>query len=145
LRPSWVQLGMCTFALVGAEVDAAELRRFLSGADGDLNTDLAPNATRVRSFPATDTVLCVTARGCSCALLEGVSRARNREIHVAGPSYVFRRALAGATLRFGGIRLLAFDNSVVVPIEPLRRRTVTLGQFLRSGLAANDELLCIIA
>lgn len=136
---------MCTFALVGAHADAAELRRFLSGPDGELDTDLAPNASWVRSFPATDTVLCVTERGCSCDLLKGVTRAPNREIHVAGPSYVFRRAVAGATLRFGGVRLLALDNSVVASSQPPKRRTITLGQFLRLGLAPDDELVCIIA
>lgn len=134
---------MCIFALVGAQADPAELRRFLSGPDGELDTDVAPNTSRVRSFPATDTILCVTTQGCSCALLEGVTRTPNREIHVAGPSYVFRRALAGATLRFGGIRLLALDNSAITASEPAKRRTLTLGQFLRSGLAPDDELVCI--
>lgn len=116
-----------------------------SGPDGELDTDLAPDTGRVRSFPATDTVLCVTAKGCSCALLEGVTRAPNREIHVAGPSYVFRRAVAGATLRFGGIRLLAFDNSAIALSQPPKRRTITLSQFLRLGLAPDDELVCTIA
>jgi hypothetical protein len=136
---------MCTFALVGAQADAAEIRRLVSGPDGDFDTDVAPDPIRVRSFAATDTVLCVTRQGCSCALLKGVTRATNRELHVAGPSYVFRRALAGATLRFGGIRLLAFDNSVVASSEPPKRRTITLSQFLRSGLAPDDGLVCVIA
>jgi hypothetical protein len=58
---------------------------------------------------------------------------------------VFRRALAGAALRFGGIRLLVFDNSVLASREPPKRRTITLGQFLRLGLAPGDGLVCIIA
>jgi len=136
---------MCTFALVGAQADAGELRRFVSGPDEELNTDVAPDPGRACFFPATDTILCVTTQGCSCALLEGMTRAPNREIHVAGPSYVFRRALAGATLRFGGIRLLAFDNSVIATREPPKKRTITLGQFLRSGLAPDDGLVCITA
>jgi hypothetical protein len=136
---------MCTFALVGAQANAEEMRRLVTGPDGDFDTDVVPDLGRVGSFPATDTVLCVTTQGCSCALLKGVTRAPNQDLHVAGPSYVFRRALAGAALRFGGIRLLVFDNSVLAASEPPKRRTITLGQFLRSGLAPDDGLVCIIA
>jgi hypothetical protein len=112
---------MCTFALVGAQADATEMRRLVTGPDGDFDTDVAPDPSRVRSFAAIDTVLCVTTQGCSCALLRGVTRAPNQNLLVAGPSYVFRRALAGAALRFGGIRLLVFDNSVLASREPPKR------------------------
>jgi len=138
---------MCKFALVGAQTGAAELRSILRANDCDLDTDVCPAPEAVAYFPATDTVICVTMRGCSCALLEGVGLTHdsNRSVHLAGPGYVFRRALAAAALRYGGIRLLAYNPSTAATARVPRRRTTTLGQFLRSGLSPNDEVVCIVA
>lgn len=139
---------MCKFALVGAATDASDLRRILSGRDWELDTDSVPTTLAVQCFPQTDAVLCVTTGGCSCSLLEGIGVAAGakREMHFAGPGYVFRRALAAATLRFGGIRVLAYDRSTARPTaEAPSRRTTTLGQFLRSGLQVGDGVVCILA
>jgi len=139
---------MCRFALVGAATNASELRGILGDGDGEWDTDVLPDPRAARWLPSTDSVLCVTSRGCSCPLLEGlgVGPLPPREVHLAGPSYLFRRALATATLRFGGIRVLAYDRATLVSAdEPPRRRTTTLGQFLRSGLELGDSLLCVLA
>lgn len=138
---------MCNFALVGARTDAAALRRILSGKDWDLDTDVGPDPGALGCFPPADTVICVTTQGCSCALLQGLglSHGARREMHVAGPGYVFRCALAAATLRFGGIRLLAHNPATAaLDSRAPRRRTTTLGQFLRSGLEPDDGVLSII-
>jgi hypothetical protein len=139
---------MCHFALVGARTDEAALRRILGGKDCELDTNIPPDPRALGLFPVTDTVVCVTMNGCSCALLAGVglSRSSNPTVHFAGPGYAFRRALAAATLRFGRVTLLAFNSSRVVPPgEPPRQRTTTLAHFLRSGLEPGDRMVCINA
>ena len=139
---------MCHFALVGAQTGAAELRRILRANDCDLDADVCIAPEAVAYFPATDTVMCVTRQGCSCALLEGVGLTRDskRSVHLAGPGYMFRRGLAAAALRYGSIRLLAYNAAMAATarVAP-RRRTTTLGQFLRAGLLPNDEIVCIVA
>jgi hypothetical protein len=136
---------MCHFALIGAQTDSSTLRSMMAGRDCELDTDVPPDPWAAGCFPSTDSVLCVTSEGCSCALLRGVgfSHDSRRTVHFAGTGYVFRRAVAAAALRFGGIRLLAHSRSDSAAREPLRQRSTTLGQFLRSGLAPDDGLVCI--
>jgi hypothetical protein len=137
---------MCRFALVGAQTDATSLRSMMGGREGELDTHVRPDPSAAASFPGSDTVLCVTSQGCSCALLEGVglSHGSKRSVHFAGTGYVFRRALAAAALRFGGIRLLAHErSSSSVPPRVRCHRSATLAQFLRSGLEPDDGIVFI--
>jgi hypothetical protein len=139
---------MCNFALIGAQTDAAALRSILGGPDGELDTHVAPDPRAAKFLPASDSVVCITLQGCSCALLAGVglSQSSKRSVHFAGPGYVFRRAVATATLRFGGVRLLAYNPSNLAPArESLPHRTATLCQFLRAGLDAGDGVVSIVA
>jgi|GEM_PF-3080347 len=138
---------MCNFILVGARADVTELQRLLRGPDGELDTHVAAPPQAAGGLPPSDTVVCVTTEGCSCVLFDGlgITRSTKREVHLAGPGYVFRRALAAATLRFGGIRLRAYNTSTTLPAcAPARRRTTSLGLFLRHGLEADDGIVFIV-
>lgn len=139
---------MCNFALVGATAESAKLREILESADAALDTHVLPDAEMLRRFPVRDAVVCVTLNGCSCALLEGLGQAGrlNVDAHVAGPGYGFRRALAAAALRFGGVRLVTYSTSCTrVLADELPRRSTTLSAFLRFGLQSDDGLVCIRA
>lgn len=134
--------------MVGAQTDTAQLRAVLSGPSCELDTEVSPQAWARACFAPADNVLCVTLEGCSCALLAGLGLAGSakREAHFAGPGYLFRRAIAAATLRWGSITLLTYDTRRGPRlVENIKRRTTTLGQLLRCGLERDDEVICIVA
>ncbi len=136
---------MCRLAFIGAQTDLAGLRGVLSDPDVKLDVSATSDPVALRCFPDRDSVVRVTLGGCSCTLLRGLgaSGTETRDAHFAGPGYFFRRALAAATLRFGSVRLLTCEVSATPSAET--RRVVPLVHFLRSGLAANDELVFIVA
>lgn len=135
---------MCEIALIGARTEVSSLRSVLSSRYlDDLNTDLVPEPAALRAFPSGDGVVAVTLGRCSCELLRGlgVADVEGCEAHLDGPGYLFRRALASATVRFGSIRLLIYrPGNMTTALVP---RTTTLGQLLRTGLAHDDALLHI--
>lgn len=138
---------MCEIALVGARGDISLLRSVLLARRQDEELELSepPDPRVLQSFPEGDGVVAITRGGCSCQLLEGlgVATAANREAHLAGPGYAFRRALASATLRFGSIRLLIHRPGSDRPLPPVR--TTTLSQLLRAGILPDDALLFVKA
>lgn len=139
---------MCDFVAIGAQTDLAQLRAVLCTADWDFDSDVPPRPWAREHFPSTDAVVCVTLDGCSCQLLRGLgSRGQpGNEAHLAGPGYLFRRALAATAMRFGSIRLLTYSSSGQSPADVQPHRRVTrLSQFLRCGLEPDEKFLCIIA
>jgi len=134
---------MCEVALIGARCDAGQLRSVLSGPcdDGELDMDAVPDPAAVRCFPDGDEIVALTLGACSCELLRG--QGSTQAAHLARPAYAFRRALAGATLRFGSLRLLIHHPGR--PIQFDRARATTLSQFLRAPLVPGDALLFIRA
>jgi hypothetical protein len=136
---------MCDLALLGAQTDALVLRNLLALPDWEFDTDVIPDARGLARFPRSDTVVCLTMGGCSCVLLRGlgIDGGAGSDAHLAGPGYMFRRALAAATLRFGSVRLLRYNLSK--PGDATSRRVTTLAQLLRTGLRLDDQLLHIIA
>lgn len=137
---------MCFYVLVGAEADEFELRELLS-ADGMLDTsaDAPPNRSCRERFPRTDSVVCVTLEGCSCALLETpltgkVGRRHQRERDA------FYRALTRATLRFGSIRLLVTGSETSSELASSHREgTTTLRELLASRRPEARGLLRVVA
>lgn len=132
---------MCRLAFIGAEADPTSLLSILNGPGNEVEARVVSELND--SFPQTDTVVRVTIDGCSCALLKGLGLAGRapREAHVAGPGYTFRRALAAATVAFGGVRLLVQAND---PSSEGQVRIARLGKFLRFGLMPDDRLIEIL-
>ena len=135
---------MCYYVLVGAEAEGFELRDVLS-ADGVLDTDMTPDSVASQRFPATDSVVCVTLEGCSCALLEtpvvGKTGRQHRQQRDA-----FYAALARATLRFGNIRLLVLGGDGASELATSHRDgTTTLRELLASRRPHAQGLLRVVA
>lgn len=99
---------MCYYVLVGAETAEFQLRDVLS-VDGLLDTDAPPDRSACERFPATDSVVCVTLEGCSCALLETPVVGKQGRQHKPERD-AFYRVLTRATARFGSIRLLVLGG-----------------------------------
>jgi hypothetical protein len=137
---------MCQLVMLGAHTEPYRLRDVFSASTHDFDTDVAPDAWCLAHFSATDSVVCVTLNGCSCALLtEPLDGNPGSSQQRTTPAYAFRRAPAEAALRFRSVRLLTWrDSRPAAQAAPITRRTTTLGQFLRSKQIETDVLLRII-
>ena len=135
---------MCYYVLVGAETEGFQLRDVLS-AEGVLDTDQTPDGVAARRFPASDSVVCVTLEGCSCALLETpvvgkVSRQHKQQRDA------FYAALRRATLRFGSIRLLVLGGEGSAELASSDRDgTTSLRELLSQRRPHAQGLLRIVA
>jgi hypothetical protein len=135
---------MCYYVLVGAEAEGFELCEVLS-SDGVLDTDAPPDSSYRQRFPESDSVVCVTLEGCSCALLETpvvgkVGRQRKLERDA------FYRALTRATVRFGSIRLLVAGGEGANELATSHREgTTTLRELLASRRPHAQGLLRVVA
>jgi hypothetical protein len=135
---------MCRLVLIGTESEPRWLRQLVDDVDGELDTDVSPAAWTRACFPASDAVVCVTRRGCSCELLEGIGSGRaRREAHFAGPGYSLRRVIATAVAHRGSVRLLVHGHEAAA--QDASMRVTTLASFLRCGLEPDDRLLLITA
>lgn len=134
---------MCYSVLVGAEADGFELGEMLS-ADGTLDTS-APADAAVQRFPATDSVVCVTLEGCSCALLETPVVGKVGRQHKLERD-AFYKALTRATVRFGSIRLLVLGGDGSAELATSHRDdTTTLRELLATRRPHAQGLLRIVA
>ena len=135
---------MCYYVLIGAEAEGFELRDVLS-ADGRLDTDATPDSVSARRFPATDSVVCVTLDGCSCALLETPVVGKVGRQHKPERD-AFYTALGRATARFGSIRMLVLggDGSAELASSD-RDGTTTLRELLASRRPQAQGLLRVVA
>ena len=135
---------MCYYVLVGAESEGFELREVLS-ADGALDTDAAPDRAASERFPRTDSVVCVTFEGCSCALLETPVVGKVGRQHKPERD-AFYAALTRATLRFGSIRLLVLGGEGSAELATSHRDgTTTLRELLASRRPHAQGLLRVVA
>ncbi|HVY29073.1 MAG TPA: hypothetical protein VHB79_21090 [Polyangiaceae bacterium] len=135
---------MCYYVLVGAEAEGFELREVLS-ADGTLDTDSPADGDAVRRFPATDSVVCVTLEGCSCALLETPVVGKVGRQHKPERN-AFYAALTRATARFGSIRLLVLGGDGASELATrYRDGTTTLRELLATRRPHAQGLLRIVA
>lgn len=135
---------MCYYVLVGAEAEGFELGEVLS-ADGTLDTDSPADGDAVRRFPATDSVVCVTLEGCSCALLETPVVGKVGRQHKPERD-AFYAALTRATARFGSIRLLVLGGDGAAELATSHRDgTTTLRELLATRRPHAQGLLRIVA
>jgi hypothetical protein len=135
---------MCYYVLVGAEAEGFELREVLS-ADGALDTDYPPDGVAARRFPATDSVVCVTLEGCSCALLETPIVGKVGRQHKPERN-AFYAALTRATARFGSLRLLVLGGEGSAELATSDRDgTTTLRELLASRRPHAQGLLRVVA
>lgn len=135
---------MCYYVLVGAEAEGFELREVLS-ADGTLDTDSPADGVQAQRFPATDSVVCVTLEGCSCALLETPVVGKVGRQHKLERD-AFYAALTRATLRFGSIRLLVLGGDGAAELATSHRDgTTTLRELLATRRPHAQGLLRIVA
>jgi hypothetical protein len=135
---------MCYYVLVGAEAEGYQLRDVLS-ADGSIDTDVTPDEVAAHRFPASDTVVCVTLEGCSCALLDtpivGKVGRQHRQQRDA-----FYAALTRATARFGSIRLLVLGGTGRSELASSHRDgTTTLRELLSPRRPHSQSLPRIVA
>ena len=134
---------MCYFALMGAEAEAFRLRAAIESVSDVFDTDVAPEVTRVGVFPPSDTIVCVTLGGCSCALVTALRDGPRRSGHATTQSAAFRAVIANVTRHFGSSRLLVYQKSAKAwDCEP---RSTTLTGFLGSPHLRSEELLNIVA
>jgi hypothetical protein len=135
---------MCYYVLVGAEADGFELCEVLS-SEAVLDTDAPPNGSYRERFPESDSVVCVTVEGCSCALLQTPVVGKVGRQHKLERD-AFYRALARATVRFGSIRLLVAGGDVANELATTHREgTTTLRELLASRRPQAQGLLRVVA
>jgi hypothetical protein len=135
---------MCYYVLVGAETEGFQLRDVLS-ADGTLDTDMSPDGVAAQRFPASDSVVCVTLEGCSCALLETPVVGKVGRQHKPERD-AFYAALTRATARFGSIRLLVLGGEGSAElVRGDRDGTTSLRELLSSRRPHAQGLMRIVA
>lgn len=134
---------MCYFALMGAEAEVFKLRAAIQGISDVFDTDVAPEATRLGAFPPSDTVVCVTLGGCSCALVAALQDGPRRSGQATTQSAAFRAVIANVTRHFGSSRLLVYQKSAKT--WDCAPRSTTLTAFLGTPHLHSEELLNIVA
>jgi hypothetical protein len=114
-------------------------------ADGMLDTSAPADDAAVQRFPATDSVVCVTLEGCSCALLETPVVGKVGRQHKLERD-AFYKALTRATVRFGSIRLLVLGGDGDAELATSHRDgTTTLRELLATRRPHAQGLLRIVA